>query len=525
MKRRDFIKNTAIGAVLPGVFGKYGVEAVALSPWLQTLTNAAVETDHVLVIIRMNGGNDGLNMVVPVDQYTNLSKARANVLLPENSILALNGITGTGLHPAMTGLRDLFNEGKVNILQGIGYPNQNFSHFRSTDIYMSAANTNEYVNSGWVGRYLNTEYPNYPIGYPNTTMPDPLAIQINDMTLTLQGPLTSMGVSVSNPSAPFDFLDDPGNKVGNNMGFELNFLRGVARQADRFGEGVKAAFERTKNLATYPTGNGLADQLKIVARLIHGGLKTRVYMVQIGGFDTHANQVDATTRITGSHANLLRALSDAITAFQRDVEAMKIADRVVGMTFSEFGRRIISNASGGTDHGASYPMFVFGSSVKGGMTGKNPDIPAAATANTNIPMQTDFRSVYASILRDWFCAKEGDLQAALLRNYQPLALINNNDCLPTSTHDRNVAAGRKLIDNFPNPFEHSTTIEFETDGDYAIVQLFDAEGMLLSVPAEGVFPEGKQQVRVDTSFLPVGIYFARLQNGSLSQVRTLVKAR
>jgi uncharacterized protein (DUF1501 family) len=524
MKRRDFIKNSALGAVIPGLFGQYGVSAVALSPWLQKVVNATAETDHVLVIIRLNGGNDSLNMVIPLDQYKNLTEARANIIQDEAKVLRLNDVDGTGLHPAMTGLQALYNEGKLRIIQGVGYPNQNFSHFRSTDIYMSASESNEQLSSGWVGRYLANEYPNYPAGYPNATMPDPLAIQINDMTLTLQGPSTVMGVTVSDPNNPYKFLDDSSNPLTGNPGAEMTFLRSIAKQADRYGSGIQSAFVKAgANMVTYPAGVNLADQLKIVARLIRGGLKTRVYMVQIGGFDTHSNQVDATNKSIGSHANLMKSLSDSITAFQRDIEAMKLQDRVLGMTFSEFGRRVRSNASTGTDHGAAYSSFVFGKSVLGGMTGKNPDIPANAPQNTNLPMQFDFRSIYASILKDWFCVDEMDLQATMLRNFQPLKIINPTGCLPVSVHEQNVAAGQKLIGNYPNPFTTNTTIEFETFGDFAMVQVFDGEGVLLDTLAEGDLPEGKHKVTFDGSMLPAGIYYARLQNGVISQMRTMLK--
>ncbi len=524
MKRRDFIKNSALGAVIPGLFGQYGVNAIALSPWLQTVVNATAETDHVLVIIRMSGGNDSINMVVPIDQYKTLSEARANILLDEAKVLRLKDIDGTGLHPAMTGLQSLFNENKLRIIQGVGYPNQNFSHFRSTDIYMSASESNEQVSSGWVGRYLSNEYPNYPAGYPNATMPDPLAIQINDMTLTLQGPSTIMGVTVSDPNNPYKFLDDTSNPLTGNPGAEMTFLRSVARQADRYGTGIQSAFTKGgANMATYPTPNGLADQLKIVARLVRGGLKTRVYMVQMGGYDTHANQVDAANKVIGSHANLLKMLSDAITAFQRDLEMMKIDNRVLGMTFSEFGRRIRANASTGTDHGAAYSSFVFGKNVIGGMTGKNPDIPSNTTVGSNLPMQFDFRSIYASILKDWFCVDDNDLQATMLRNFQPLKIINPTGCLPVSVHEQNLAAGQKLIGNYPNPFTGNTTIEFETFGEFATVQVFDGEGVLLATLAEGDLPEGKHTAIFDGSTLPAGIYYARLQNGAISQVRTMMK--
>jgi uncharacterized protein (DUF1501 family) len=201
--------------------------------------------------------------------------------------------------------------------------------------------------------------------------------------MTFQGMAQTMGVTVSNPNSPYQFLDDNGNTLTGRMGKELTYLRNIAKQADKYGEIIQAAYGKATNLVTYPTANAangnnvsLANQLKIVARLIKGGLKTRVYMVQIGGFDTHSNQTDTTDHAVGGYARLMTQLSEAITAFQRDCEAMRIHDRVLGMTFSEFGRRIKSNGSLGTDHGASYASFVFGTRLHGGMLGVNPTISA-----------------------------------------------------------------------------------------------------------------------------------------------------
>jgi uncharacterized protein (DUF1501 family) len=530
MKRRNFIQNAATGIALPSLLGGFNVEATGLSPWMAALTNTATETDHVLVIIRMSGGNDGLQMVIPIDQYTNLSTARSNILINETQVLKLNGVTGTGLHPSMTGMQSLYNEGKLKIIQGVGYPTQNFSHFRSTDIYMSASNAAENITTGWAGRYLANEYANYPTGYPNTQMPDPLAIQINEMTMTFQGVAQTMGVTVSDPNNPYSFLADNGNALTGKMGKELTYLRAIAQQADKYGAIIKTAYNKqATNLATYPTANasngnniGLANQLKIVARLIKGGLKTRVYMVTMGGFDTHSLMVDAADHTKGNYAILMTQLSEAITAFQRDLEAMRINDRVLGMTFSEFGRRIKSNASMGTDHGASYPSFVFGTRLFGGMLGVNPTIPANADVNANVPMQHDFRSIYASILADWFCVNTTDLNSIMLRNYQKLSIVNSPGCV-TDTHDLNVAAGKNLISNYPNPFSFATTIEFETFGGYTMVQIFDVEGQLLATPVDGQYAEGKYKVYFNGGYLPAGTYYARLQNESISQVRTIIK--
>lgn len=526
MKRRDFLKNTIpAAAVLPAVLDGYSVKAfTGNSPLLQALMAPPIETDHVLVIVQLNGGNDGLNMVIPVSTYSNYYNARANVAIAQNRILPLAGYANTGLHPSMTGLQALYNEGKLNIVQAVGYPAPNFSHFRATDIWMSASSSAQVVNSGWAGRYLNTEYPNFPTGYPNTTMTDPLAIQIGSITsLTMQGPSVSMGMSITNPTSFYNLLNNTIDPAPNNpMGYELTYLRTVAKQTNLYATRIRDAANLVTQQSTYPANNSLADQLKIVARLVKGGLKTRIYMVSYGGFDTHSLQVNTTDTATGAHANLLGNVSNAIKAFTDDCQFLGIQDRVVGLTFSEFGRRIKSNSSVGTDHGAAAPMFIFGKKVTPGVTGTNPTIPANATVNDNIPMQYDFRSIYASILERWFCVSSATLQTVLFQNFQSLDICNNGSCTTTSNPN---PSGIKLISNFPNPFTESTTIEFTTKGGHTLVQVIDMLGRVIATPVDGDYAAGTFTTLFNSGGLPMGVYYARLQNGPTQQVRPMLKAR
>src|SRR5205823_2176306 len=162
---------------LPSILEGFSIKAFAgSSPLLQALLGTATDTDHVLVIVQLNGGNDGLNMVIPLDNYSLYYNARTNIAIPENKILRLNGNGKTGLHPSMKGMQTLYNEGGLAVVQAVGYPSPNFSHFRATDIWMTASDSSQELTSGWAGRYLNVEYPNFPNGYPNATIPDPLAI-------------------------------------------------------------------------------------------------------------------------------------------------------------------------------------------------------------------------------------------------------------------------------------------------------------------------------------------------------------
>ncbi|HEX5655495.1 MAG TPA: DUF1501 domain-containing protein [Chitinophagaceae bacterium] len=529
MKRRDFLKNTVpAAALLPAVVDGYSVKAFNQdSPLMQALMNPLIDTDHVLVIVQLNGGNDGLNTVIPISNYSNYFNARSNVAIAQNRILSLTNYTQSGLHPAMTGLQALYNDGKLNIVQAVGYPSPNFSHFRATDIWMSGSSSDQVVNSGWAGRYLNTEYPNYPTGYPNTTMPDPLAIQIGSITsLTLQGPAVSMGMSITNPTSFYNLLNNTPDPAPNNpMGQELTYIRTVASQTNQYTARIRDAANLVTQQGTYPANNSLADQLKIVARLVKGGLKTRIYMVSYGGFDTHSLQVNAGDTSIGTHANLLGNVSAAIKAFVDDCTFLSIQDRVVGMTFSEFGRRIKSNSSVGTDHGAAAPLFIFGQKVIPGVTGVNPVIPTNVTVNDNIPMQYDFRSIYASILEKWFCVSSSTLQTILFQNFQSLDIVNDTACRTTGLPDPNQTAGEELISNYPNPFTETTTIKFKTRGGHTLIQIIDMLGRVIKTPVDKEFTPGTFTTDFDGGGLPNGVYYARLQNGPIQQVRAMLKVR
>ena len=530
MRRRNFIRNATMGAILPGIINGFSVKAIGASSAFHRLLSPFTETDHVLVLIQLTGGNDGLNTVLALDQYGQLSVARGNILIPEAEALALEGYDATGLHPAMTGMQTLFNEGKLQIVQGVGYPEQNYSHFRSTDIWMTGSDADEDLTSGWAGRYLEYEYPNYPVGYPNATMPDPLAIQIGSLlSVTMMGSANGMGVTISSADDFYNLVTGVQSPVPNtHAGKELAYIRLVAEQSQAYNSVIlNAANNVTQQYAGYPAAgeNVLADQLKIVSRLIAGGLKTRLYMVSLGSFDTHSNQVDAADTTQGDHAVLLQKLSDAIYAFVRDLEFLGTQNRVVGMTFSEFGRRIKSNASVGSDHGAGAPLFVFGHPVQSGVLGQNPAIPDNATTEDNIAMQYDFRSVYASMLQDWLCVPSEDLDDILLHNFQPLPIINSPGCISTDIHELNQKAGVSLVACYPNPFTFATTVSFQTEGGHTLVQVFNTYGQVMNTLVDAEYAPGYYSVYYNGEHLPAGTYYCRLQNGVVQQVKTLIKVR
>lgn len=533
MDRRKFLANTAQAVALPALLNGFSFTAMgATHSQLTNMLYDATDTDHVLVLVQLAGGNDGLNMVVPLDVYANYYNARTNVAIQQSKVLRLNGTDKAGLHPAMTALQNLYNDGKMNVIQSVGYDTPNFSHFQAKDIWMSGDTTqqrSQRVKTGWLGRYLQSEFEGYPDAFPNPEMPDPLAIQISPMpTLDLQGSVYSMGLSITNPEKVYTFANPfsdyplasaPANK-------ELRFLRVVSEKTKIYSDIIRDAYQSAANMAAYPSENGLAEQLKIVARLIKGGLKTRVYTVTIGGFDTHKKQVNASDTSTGNHAKLMQQLSEAINAFQKDIEMMQLDDRVLGMTFSEFGRRIKSNASLGTDHGAAAPVMMFGKHAKAGILGNSPGIPADIQVVNNIPFQYDFRSVYASVLEQWFCVKQPTLNEILLQNYQPLPLIKGGPCgLPEDIEDTNNNANKLVLKMWPNPYHINATIQFSTNGGHTMIQQLDALGQVIKVHTNRTYVAGTYNIDVYNDGFPSGAYFLRLQNGSLQKVIPVIKAK
>ncbi|MCW5898959.1 MAG: DUF1501 domain-containing protein [Flavobacteriales bacterium] len=527
MDRRRFLQSASVATV-----GGFTLRAMS-NPLLAALA-ARGDTDRVLVIVQLFGGNDGLNTVIPLDQYGNLSTARPQLLIPEGAVLPLSGLGGaTGLHPAMGGMRDLWEDGKLAIVQGVSYPEPDFSHFRATDIWETASGSQQVLNSGWTGRYLHHEYPNYPAGYPNAEMPHPLAIRVGGaIGPGLQHMGVNMAVAINNTDNPVNLASniyiDPA--TDDCSGDKLAYIRTVQQQSSLYGSAINAAAVDGCNMSTlYPTGNApgaqLAQALKIVAQLICGGLKTRIYWVSMNGFDTHALQVVAGNPVLGAHANLLQGLSDAIHAFQDDLHLLGLEERVLGMTFSEFGRRIISNASLGTDHGSALPMFLFGTKVLPGMLGDNPEIPPNANVQTNLAMQYDFRSVYASVLRDWFCLTQSEVQQVLLSDLQPLTLIDPAGCLSTGIHQANQVAGEELLLVYPNPFVERITLRYTSHGGYVLVQVFNEQGQLLRTLLNATMPAGRHLLDTDLGELPAGRYYVRLQNESRQQVRSAIKVR
>ena len=514
MKRRTFLQTASVVSI-PVMLNGMKVSAITKSPFITAMNGS----DKVLVLIQLDGGNDGLNTLIPLDQYDKLFAVRENIIIPENNILQIED--NLGLHPSMTGMKNMYEEGKLNIIQDVGYPNQNRSHFRSTDIWTSGSAAEEFDHTGWMGRYFEGQFPGYPNDYPNNDCPDPFAITLGSIvSQTCQSTGANYSTALIDPENLSNIIEgEPGDiDLNTCYGMQLDFLRQAIAQSNAYANSISGAANNGTNMASYPQDNRLAQQLKIVAQLISGGLQTSVYVVRLGGFDTHANQIGDNT-ITGDHANLLQTLSDAVSIFQQDLELLGVNERVVGMTFSEFGRRIASNASLGTDHGTAAPMFVFGSCINAAILGQNFEIPEEVGVQDGVPMQYDFRSVYGSILMDWFEVSESEVQALLYEDFQHLPIIQSCTVATNTPHE----AEEIKMYSFPNPFENWVTIVFDSKGEKARISIYDMRGSELKVITEQYFSKGEHQLKIDMSGLAAGNYSYRITTKHGQRAKVMVK--
>jgi uncharacterized protein (DUF1501 family) len=457
--RREFLRTTVLGgalswtvpAFLSNTFSALHAEAA------DSATQIVDGRDgSILVVLQMAGGNDGINTVIPYasDHYRN---ARPKLGIVANDVLKLND--AVGFHPSMTGFKSLYDAGNLTVVQGVGYPNPNRSHFRSTEIWQTATDSDKFDKYGWIGRYFDNACagcdPTVGISIGNQ-MPQAFSAKTPE-GIALQNPQNyrflaagGQGGAASeqsfrkmndveadpNMDATADTVSmDPGSGAGvgsggtpgggadlnsggtiasisgpsGHSGSALDFLERTSMDAQVSSDKILAISNKVKNQGTYP-GSQLANSLKLVARLIGGGLPTRIYYVSQGGYDTHTNQL-------GTQQRLLQDLGDSLKAFTADLRAQGSMSRVLVMTFSEFGRRVTENASGGTDHGAAAPLFVIGDKVKAGLQGTYPSLAPGDLFEGDIKYSTDFRSVYAGVLEGWLKTPSKPI---LGRQFQPL---------------------------------------------------------------------------------------------------------
>lgn len=399
--RRKFLRTVILGgAMAPTVPTFVDRTFAALDASVRPSVAAVTgKDDTILVVLQLAGGNDGLNTVVPIadDAYF---RARPDLAIPAAKVLRLDD--HCGLHPSLQNLARLAHEGQASIVQGVGYPNPNRSHFRATEIWHTASEVEKREAYGWLGRYCDAACGGEDPG---------VAIAVGDQLPQALRSESGKAVAIGAPQdyqfhdgmdpAPMEPDDDAAAPAGGSIDMLFggtqrdldvaDFLQRTALDAVASSSKVQDILRRAHRGADYPATD-LGRRLQLIARLIGGGMSSRVYYVSLGGFDTHANQA-------GAHERQLAVFDRAVGAFCRDMRDQGNFDRVLLLTFSEFGRRVGQNASGGTDHGAAAPLFLFGGALRGGLVGAHPSLTRLHRGD--LVHHTDFRSVYATLLEDW----------------------------------------------------------------------------------------------------------------------------
>ena len=427
--RREFLRTGLLGGSLcwtmPAFLSRtmQSLHAEADGALVQGVTG---RDGNILVVLQLAGGNDGLNTVIPLgnDAYR---KSRPTIGIPEASILKLD--PQTGLHPSLSGLASAYQEGHLAVVQGVGYPNPNRSHFRSTEIWATAVDSNKSSNTGWIGRYFDNACSgcDASVGIAMASqMPQALTASVPKGVLYQGGGgggkkknKKSGGAQAKADGSMMMEEDDDAGQAGGSIGMlngpgnlgklsALDFLERTEMDAKVSQQEIAQASGKAKNSVPYP-GTRLGQNFAMVSRLIAGGMPTRIYYLSLGGFDTHTQQA-------GAHERLLKEMGDAVAAFLSDLKAQGNLGRVSLMTFSEFGRRVKENASGGTDHGAAAPMFLAGGGIKSGLFGQMPSLAPQDLFDGDVKYNTDFRSVYATVLEKHLGVKS----AGILRTQFPL---------------------------------------------------------------------------------------------------------
>ena len=383
---------------------------------MQAASAQTAKNGKILVVLEMSGGNDGLNTVIPISD-ANYAKARPGIGIKESDAVKIGN--NLALHPNLKPLGEMFEKGQVAIVNGAGYPQPNRSHFESMDIWQTGdPNHTNVERTGWMARYFDEmgHLKSDPLSGVTLGSTLPLALWKEASPASVIGNVNDFGFNIR--------ADDRDKQLtalrelyaqGTVANGPAEFVRQVGQEtyqsSDLIREAIKRYDYKAGDKAEYPRNNGLGEGLKTVARLVTGEVPTRIYYLSIGGFDTHANQ-------SGGHAYLLGQVADAIAAFYRDLALQGRDKDVMLMTFSEFGRRVKENGSGGTDHGAAGPMFVVGSSLKGGVYGAYPSLEDLDDGD--LKFTTDFRSVYSTLLGNWLGTDAGKVLGG---NFAPLKFV------------------------------------------------------------------------------------------------------
>ena len=544
MERRKFIKlGTAASAA---TLMPFEVSAILESAGLKNCDF----TNRKLVLINLNGGNDGLNTVVPLNQYDLYSDLRPVIRVPEtgtNKYITLDSSLPdnqqVGLHPSLKAFKNLYDAGELRIIQSVGYPSQNKSHFASRDIYNTGNDGNGFQNgrsSGWIGRFMENMYSNelsngYPFAVQLGSVKNSLGFHgehEHGMSLNITKQDTSGFYSIINGLAGEPPLNIPD---ATDYGIEMDYIIQTDKLSNIYAKSVSGAFNNGNNSVTY-ANNDIANQLKTVARLIRGGLESKIYMVRLDGFDTHASQLQSGNGdILGKHNSLLSRLSAAVGVFMQDVNNLTTGEDVVAVTYSEFGRKAAENGSKGTDHGEAAPMFVIGSSVQGGVSGINPDL-TEPTKKNNWQLKTvqhDYRAVFGTLMKDYLGAEDSTVDAAFFNQTKNESFMDSpiTDLIKESQRIDDTCRLSTGLDEFPeeesnwfaapNPFIDSVELRSDDRVEKALIQIYNLNGQL--VKAQNTSPNNGVIKLNLNSFTP-GTYIAKVkEDGKPTERITLIK--
>ena len=550
MKRREFVKLSSTASAL-------GLLPFEVSAALK-LANSTINCDvssRKLVLIELRGGNDGLNTLIPYDNYGYYSSVlRPDIYIPDNNFsnqavdISLSSNQQLMFHPALldgqynSGFKGLYQSGMLRILQSVGYPSANKSHFASIDLWSTGNDGNSWNNgkdSGWMGRFMEEAYSNllpsnFPLGIQlgsSNTWLGFHAEHQHGLAMNIEGQDSENFYTVLNGLSGQAPSNIPNNS---HYGAELQYIVDTDASANIYSQSIQNAFNApgSNNLVTYPDTD-LANQLKTVARLMRGGIETKVFMVTIGGFDTHNAQNQGSGDINGRHTELLNEVSTAVDAFVEDVNSDSIGDDIIGITFSEFGRKAKQNGNLGTDHGEIAPMFVFGKPVQGGVSGINVDL-TEATSNNNWQIKTvqhDYRQVFATLMQDFLGAENAVVDNAFFdqTNNESFSGKKIQDIIKPSHYvdstcyalSNTTSKNETFWAAYPNPVYDKLFINPITNNSQVKYDICNTNGKLIK---SGKLDMQLGYSAIDMASLPHGLYVVTLQADGMQETKKIIKA-
>ncbi len=532
--RRSFLQALGIAGSGSMMLGSNFLTASAPSPLTSAI--AMAETDNILILIRLSGGNDGLSTIIPIEQYDIYANARPNIYLPESKILRLTDEFGVPTY--MKSLEPMWGEGQFKAVHGVGYEGQSLSHFTGSDIF---ANTDLSTtgfsgrDTGWMGRHFEYLYPDYLSDFPGSRPEGPAAIQVGNYgSLVFEGEETNYAF-VTNNIDQLEQIAETGlqypinDELFDNCMYsdQIKFLRGISNVTNEYAGTIHDAYMRGSNQIEYQD-NGFARQLALLARLIKGNLGTKVYMISMGGFDTHGNQPLV-------HERLMTQLSIAVDNFYDDLAFTQQDDKVLSMTFSEFGRRIFENGSNGTDHGKAAPTLFFGSGLNGSaFVGDHPSLDEP-NGRGNLEYTMDFRNLYATVLAEWLCVDIPLVEQHIMDGYKYTPVNLGFNCSgvdfpdivysdgqptpPTPTDPTGENPNPELLDAivhkpfYPTDSTPHIYLEMPFSG-HVDIQLFNIMGQHLGTVYNEIMLEGSIEINVRerlSTYLASGKYIYRIQ--------------